>query len=90
MLGDNIKEANTLTATREEKKCYQAKISGKICQKKPNLINDLKLKKTGNTFFSFVYIYKGREFKHLKFSVHVYYCRESLTQLLSRRTIIQS
>ena len=48
-----------------------------------NSIYDLNLKKTGNTFFSFVYIYKGREFKHLKFSVHVYYYFEPVISFFS-------
>ena len=43
------------------------KISKKKFNKKPNLIIHFTLKNTGNTFFSIVYIYKGREFKHLKF-----------------------
>ena len=59
------------------------KISVKNLRKKPNLINNLSLKKTGNTFFSFVYVQKEQEFKHLKFSVHLYYWREFLTQFLS-------
>ena len=57
------------------------KISVKNLRKKPNLINNLSLKKTGNTFFSFVYVHKGREFKHLKFSVHLQYYMESLTSI---------
>ena len=60
------------------------KISVKNLRKKPNLINNFSLKKTGNTFFSFVYIYKGREFKHLKFSVHVYYYFELVISFFSR------
>ena len=47
------------------------KISDKNLTKKPKVINDLILKKTGNTFFPFVYFNKEREFKHLKFSVHI-------------------
>ena len=76
-----------IPAFLKRKKCYQAKILDKICQKKPNLIYDLNLKKTGNTFFSFVYIYKGREFKHLKFSVHVYYYFEPVISFFSRSSL---
>ena len=44
-------------------------------------------KKLGTLFFSFVYIHVWQEFKDLKFSVHLHYCRESLTPLLSSETI---
>ena len=41
------------------------------------------MKKTGNTFFSLIYILIWWEFKHQKFSVHHRYCKESLLRFFS-------
>ena len=79
-----------IPALSKGEKCYQAKSLWQKFKKKAKFDKWFDFEKTGNTFYSFVYVHKEREYKHLKFFVHLYYCRESLTQLLSSAFLFNS